>query len=77
MRTSDFGTMSSKNHFQLYYRTEVFSIGDVYHYDDGSEETGDDTFMREPFVVLVKSNTAPSKYTQLLKIIQNTDFVPS
>ena len=28
---------------------------DKYHYDDGSEERKEDTFMREPFILLLTS----------------------
>lgn len=35
-------------------REDIFEISDSFHYDDGPEELGTDTFQREPFVVLVK-----------------------
>ena len=34
----------------------MFEITDQYHYDDGSEERKEDTFMREPFILLLTSS---------------------
>ena len=38
-----------------FFRSDIFEVADKYHYDDGSEERGEDTFMREPFVILLTS----------------------
>ena len=35
-----------KEQYLYIYRSDIFNISDQYHYDDGSEERGEDTFMR-------------------------------
>lgn len=47
--------------FLSFTRTDVFQIVDHFIYDDGSEELGDDTFSREPFVIRLKSSKSPGK----------------
>ncbi|XP_029657844.1 deoxyribonuclease-1 isoform X1 [Octopus sinensis] len=53
MKLSDrLGRTYSKENYAFYYRNDTgITIVDSFHYDDGSEEKGVDTFEREPFVV--------------------------
>ncbi|EDV25218.1 uncharacterized protein TRIADDRAFT_37773 [Trichoplax adhaerens] len=48
------GRTSSKEQYAFFYRSDLFSPQGNYHYDDGSESAGEDTFQREPFVVKFK-----------------------
>ncbi|XP_057303070.1 deoxyribonuclease-1-like [Hydractinia symbiolongicarpus] len=48
------GRKTYKEQYLYIYREDIFEISDSFHYDDGPEELGTDTFQREPFVVLVK-----------------------
>ncbi|EDV25217.1 uncharacterized protein TRIADDRAFT_25440 [Trichoplax adhaerens] len=48
------GRSSYKEQYAFFYRTDLFSVQGNYHYDDGDESAGDDSFIREPFVVKFK-----------------------
>ncbi|XP_063326536.1 deoxyribonuclease-1 [Pelmatolapia mariae] len=52
------GASTYKERYLFLYREALVSVAKSYTYDDGPEETGQDTFSREPFVVMFSS-----KYT--------------
>ncbi|XP_059413422.1 deoxyribonuclease-1-like [Carassius carassius] len=43
-------------------RRQTVAVVNSFHYDDGCESCGTDTFNREPFVVLFSSNTAVREF---------------
>ncbi|XP_047140631.1 deoxyribonuclease-1 isoform X1 [Hydra vulgaris] len=50
------GRTSYKENYLYIYRDDLFEVSDYFHYDDGPEESQEDTFEREPFIALFKSN---------------------
>ena len=50
----------------LTFRPDLFEIEDKYEYDDGSEELQEDTFEREPFIILVKALRSPGEFSLVL-----------
>ncbi|XP_077475685.1 deoxyribonuclease-1 [Stigmatopora argus] len=50
------GRSSYKERYLFLYRDETVSVAKNYTYDDGCEPCGNDTFMREPFIVMFSSN---------------------
>lgn len=52
------GRSSYKERYLFLYRKETVSVVNSYLFDDGCEPCGNDTFIREPFVVMFSSNTA-------------------
>ncbi|XP_039467492.1 deoxyribonuclease-1 isoform X1 [Oreochromis aureus] len=58
------GASTYKERYLFLYREALVSVVKSYTYDDGPEETGQDTFSREPFVVMFSSkNTAVRDFT--------------
>uniref|UniRef100_A0A669DXZ4 Deoxyribonuclease n=1 Tax=Oreochromis niloticus TaxID=8128 RepID=A0A669DXZ4_ORENI len=58
------GASTYKERYLFLYREALVSVVKSYTYDDGPEETGQDTFSREPFVVMFSSkNTAVKDFT--------------
>lgn len=58
------GASTYKERYLFLYREALVSLVKSYTYDDGPEETGQDTFSREPFVVMFSSkNTAVKDFT--------------
>ncbi|XP_066292359.1 deoxyribonuclease-1-like [Branchiostoma lanceolatum] len=46
------GRTTNKEQYAFFYRTDVgLTLTNSYHYDDGDESMGNDTFQREPFIV--------------------------
>lgn len=56
------GRSSYKERYLFLYREETVSVVNSYLFDDGCEPCGDDTFIREPFVVLFASNAAQEAF---------------
>lgn len=56
------GRSTYKERYLFLYRAESVSVVDSYLFDDGSEANRDDTFNREPFVVLFSSNTGKTRF---------------
>lgn len=52
------GRSSYKERYAFLYREQTVSVVKNYTFDDGCEPCGNDTFNREPFVVMFSSNTA-------------------
>ncbi|NP_001002674.1 deoxyribonuclease-1 isoform X1 [Danio rerio] len=52
------GRNTYKERYLFVYRSESVSAVNSFHYDDGCEPCGTDTFNREPFVVMFSSKTA-------------------
>ncbi|XP_056307076.1 deoxyribonuclease-1 [Danio aesculapii] len=52
------GRNTYKERYLFVYRSESVSVINSFHYDDGCEPCGTDTFNREPFVVMFSSKTA-------------------
>ncbi|XP_077590522.1 deoxyribonuclease-1 isoform X2 [Stigmatopora nigra] len=50
------GRSTYKERYLFLYREEKVSVAKNYTYDDGCEPCGNDTFMREPFIVMFSSN---------------------
>ncbi|XP_078609974.1 deoxyribonuclease-1-like [Branchiostoma floridae x Branchiostoma japonicum] len=51
------GRTNSREQYAFFYRTDVgLTMTNSYHYDDGDESMGNDTFQREPFIVRFSSN---------------------
>ncbi|XP_019616286.1 PREDICTED: deoxyribonuclease-1-like [Branchiostoma belcheri] len=51
------GRTTSKEQYAFFYRTDVgLTVTNSYHYDDGDEALGTDTFEREPFIVRFSSS---------------------
>ncbi|KAI8512333.1 Deoxyribonuclease-1 [Branchiostoma belcheri] len=51
------GRTASKEQYAFFYRTDVgLTLTNSYHYDDGDESVGNDTFQREPFIVRFSSD---------------------
>uniref|UniRef100_A0A8C6SYL7 Deoxyribonuclease n=1 Tax=Neogobius melanostomus TaxID=47308 RepID=A0A8C6SYL7_9GOBI len=57
------GRSSYKERYLFLYREETVSVVNSYLFDDGCELYGNDTFNREPFVVMFSSNTAQKRFT--------------
>ncbi|XP_073689279.1 deoxyribonuclease-1-like [Garra rufa] len=51
------GRSTYKERYLFVYRSQAVSVANSFHYDDGCEPCGNDTFSREPFVVKFSSNT--------------------
>lgn len=49
------GRSTYKEQYLFIYRTDAVAVTDDYHYDDGCEPCGTDTFNREPYVVKFSS----------------------
>ena len=58
------GAFANRN--VLTFRPDLFEIEDKYEYDDGSEELQEDTFEREPFIIMVKTIRSPGKFSLVL-----------
>ncbi|XP_078604015.1 deoxyribonuclease-1-like [Branchiostoma floridae x Branchiostoma japonicum] len=51
------GRSSYKEQYAFFYKeSSGLSVSDVYHFDDGDENSGNDTFAREPYVVRFNSS---------------------
>ncbi|XP_066267661.1 deoxyribonuclease-1-like [Branchiostoma lanceolatum] len=51
------GRTTSKEQYAFFYRTDVgLALTNSYHYDDGNEAMGTDTFEREPFIARFSSS---------------------
>jgi len=59
--SDNLGRKRYKEQYLYIYRSDLFEITDQYHYEDGSEELEEDTFEREPFILLVKALKSPVK----------------
>ncbi|XP_028311095.1 deoxyribonuclease-1 isoform X2 [Gouania willdenowi] len=58
------GRSSYKERYLFLYRPQMVTVSKNYTYDDGCEPCGNDTFNREPFVVMFSSrNTGISNFT--------------
>ncbi|MEQ2251391.1 Deoxyribonuclease-1 [Ilyodon furcidens] len=58
------GRSTYTERYLFLYRQASVSVVESYHFDDGCESCGTDTFMREPFVVMFSSRyTALSSFT--------------
>uniref|UniRef100_A0A3P8PJB8 Deoxyribonuclease n=1 Tax=Astatotilapia calliptera TaxID=8154 RepID=A0A3P8PJB8_ASTCA len=58
------GASTYKERYLFLYREALVSVAKSYTYDDGPEETGQDAFSREPFVVMFSSkHTAVRDFT--------------
>ncbi|XP_029364634.1 deoxyribonuclease-1 [Echeneis naucrates] len=55
------GRSSYKERYLFLYREESVSVAKSYTYDDGCEQCGTDTFIREPFVVMFSSKLTAVK----------------
>ncbi|XP_069761067.1 deoxyribonuclease-1-like [Narcine bancroftii] len=51
------GRSSYREKYAFLYREDILKPQEWYHYDDGCEQCGTDTFMREPFIVHFHSLT--------------------
>ncbi|KAI2666347.1 Deoxyribonuclease-1 [Labeo rohita] len=56
------GRNTYKERYLFVYRSQAVSVANSFHYDDGCESCGTDTFNREPFVVMFSSNTAVQNF---------------
>lgn len=56
------GRSSYKERYLFLYREETVSVVNSYLYDDGCEPCGNDTFIREPFVVMFSSKMAQQTF---------------
>ncbi|XP_065672710.1 deoxyribonuclease-1-like [Hydra vulgaris] len=69
------GRTSYKENYLYIYRNDLFQVSDYFHYDDGSEELREDTFEREPFIALFKSNFTLVKQFAIIGVHIRPDAV--
>ncbi|KAK2916240.1 hypothetical protein Q8A67_000614 [Cirrhinus molitorella] len=60
--SDNLGRSTYKERYLFVYRSQSVSVANSFHYDDGCESCGTDTFNREPFVVQFSSNTAVGNF---------------
>ncbi|XP_077415782.1 deoxyribonuclease-1 [Vanacampus margaritifer] len=68
------GRSSYKERYLFLYREETVSVAKSYTYDDGCEPCGNDTFIREPFVVMFSSNDTVVRNFVLIPQHTSPDF---
>ncbi|XP_077358605.1 deoxyribonuclease-1 [Festucalex cinctus] len=68
------GRSSYKERYLFLYREETVSVSKSYTYDDGCEPCGNDTFIREPFVVMFSSNDTVVRNFVLIPQHTSPDF---
>jgi len=69
------GRSTSTEQYAYLYKDSLLKVTDSYHYDDGDEEEGTDTFEREPFVVRFSATTAAVKDFFMIGIHATPDTV--
>ncbi|XP_061412683.1 deoxyribonuclease-1 [Lethenteron reissneri] len=70
LASDQLGSSTYTERYVYIYRDKVVSVSSSYHYDDGCESCGTDTFSREPF--LVRFNIPSSAVPQLVLVPQHT-----
>ncbi|XP_061740049.1 deoxyribonuclease-1 isoform X1 [Nerophis ophidion] len=68
------GRSSYKERYLFLYREQTVSVEKSYTYDDGCEPCGNDTFIREPFVVMFTSKDTAVRNFALIPQHASPDF---
>ncbi|XP_068105867.1 deoxyribonuclease-1-like isoform X1 [Hyperolius riggenbachi] len=68
------GRSSYREKYVYVYREDILKPTEWYHYDDGCENCGTDTFIREPFVARFSSLTTEVKDFALATIHTSPDY---
>ncbi|KAM4695851.1 deoxyribonuclease-1-like [Rhinophrynus dorsalis] len=68
------GRSSYREKYAYIYREDILKPTQWYHYDDGCENCGTDTFIREPFVARFSSLTTELKDFALVSIHTSPDY---
>ncbi|XP_030592161.1 deoxyribonuclease-1-like [Archocentrus centrarchus] len=68
------GQSTYKERYLFLYREDTVSVAKNYTYEDGPEESGEDSFNREPFIVMFSSKYSAVKSFTLIPQHTSPDF---